>query len=85
MITSTSQTWRVYFNRHNAAPLVWSVSNFDGSFEMSVQDVQLMVPSFFVYKKKEVRDEDDGKPSGWSQCVGVLSVDCKGFVTISER
>jgi len=82
MITSTSQVWRIYLNLHGAAPLIWCVSNEEGTFEMLVKHVDIKVHSWVVYRPKQTPDSADDRPSGWLACVGVMSINERGCVTI---
>jgi hypothetical protein len=82
MIKSIRKQWRIYFNRHGAAPLMWCVSDVHGTFEICVPRVHIDVPSWFVYRAKESADDDDGRPSGWVECEGVLELSDNGSVCI---
>lgn len=66
--------FRVYFNRHGAAPLIWCVSPEDGGWEMAVSHVIARVEIRSVYVAKETADEDDGRPSGWFAAIGTLRI-----------
>lgn len=75
-------TFRVYFNRHGAAPLVWSVATDD--FELNVSEVRILAPMASVYLPKATPDDEDGKPSAGLAVAGVLTL--RGSVaTISEH
>lgn len=66
-------TFRVYFNRHSAAPLVWCVATDE--WEMAVRAVfvrGLVVTS--VYTPKVTDDDEDGKPSAYFVVRGTLRV-----------
>jgi len=76
--------WRIYFNRHGAEPLMWCVSPDEGGWEIAVRDVQIATIAEAVYRKKETADEDDGRPSAWFLCEGVLTVFLSGFATIGS-
>ena len=81
-MTSTGK-WRVYFNRHGAAPLMWCVSPDDGSWEIAVRSVQIATIAETIYKAKATPDEDDGKPSAWIAVEGQLTVFAGlGYATI---
>lgn len=55
---------RLHFNRHGAAPLVWSIST--GEFEVSVKSFRVHgVAIETVYAPKATPDDEDGKPSAW--------------------
>lgn len=83
---SIAGTWRVYFNRAQAAPLVWCVALVDESkhisFEIAVAEV--VVSSTFgartVYSPKHTPDDEDGKPSAWLEVDGVLRIDAGSSV-----
>ena len=70
-MTATGR-FRLHFNRHGAAPLVWCVAT-DG-WELAVSSVVVMAPLRTVYRPKETPDDDDGKPSAWLEVDGVLTV-----------
>jgi hypothetical protein len=65
-------TFRIYFNRHQAAPLVWCIAT--DTFELAVAGWISEVPVHSVYINKEVPDHEDGKPSAWLEVTGVLLV-----------
>lgn len=65
-------TFRLHFNRHAAAPLVWSVAT-DG-WELNVSEVRCLAPVLTVYRPKATADDEDGKPSAWMVVSGVLTV-----------
>ena len=81
---TTTGKFRIYFNRHGAAPLMWCVSPEDGSWEIAVRDVQIATLADTVYKPKATADEDDGKPSAWIAVEGQLTVLMGGFATIGS-
>jgi hypothetical protein len=68
-------TFRVYFNRHQAAPLVWCIAT--DHLEIAVAEV--VITSTFgvrtVYQPKATPDDEDGKPSAWLVVDGVLRID----------
>lgn len=75
--------FRVYFNRHGAAPLTWCVAPDDGGgWEMSVRSVEIVAPARTVYQPKIAPDEDDGRPSAWIAVDGRLTVAASGHATI---
>jgi hypothetical protein len=74
--------FRLYFNRHGAAPLTWCLSPVDGLWELAVRTVNLNAPSETVYKPKAEADEDDGRPSAWIECEGQLTVFAHGHASI---
>ena len=63
-------TFRIHFNRHGAAPLVWCVATDD--FELAVSAVDIKVPVRSVYAPKATADDEDGKPSAWLEVTGAL-------------
>lgn len=75
-------TFRIYFNRHQAAPLVWCIAH-DG-FELAVIAVAIEVPVRTAYTPKAVPD-DDGKPSAWIEATGVLCVAMNGYAVIVHQ
>lgn len=64
--------FRVYFNRHGAAPLVWCVATDE--WELAVSSVTLIAPTQSVYRPKATDDDDDGRPSAWLEVRGTLEV-----------
>lgn len=66
-------TFRLSFNRHGAAPLVWSIAT--DHFELAVASFELDAPTRPVYQPKATPDDEDGKPSAWLEVTGVLTVD----------
>jgi len=80
-----SGTWRVYFNRTGAFPLVWCVApdtDDEGGWELAVATVELAARAETVYELKSTPDDVDGKPSAWIRVVGRLSVTVAGHATI---
>jgi len=67
-------TFRVYFNRHAAAPLVCCIAGDDG-WELAVAEVIVTSPLHTVYRPKATPDDEDGKPSFWLLTSGTLTVD----------
>lgn len=59
----TTGAFRVHFNRHGAAPLVWCVATDE--WELAVRGVVITVPVVTVYRPKETPDDEDGRPSAW--------------------
>lgn len=72
MLVAGRGTFRVHFNRHGAAPLVWCVAN--DAWELAVSSIEVLVPMRTVYRPKATADDDDGKPSAWLEVTGVLTV-----------
>jgi hypothetical protein len=66
-------TFRLHFNRHGAAPLVWCVAVAD-QWEIAVRGFTSTVPLETVYEPKATPDHDDGKPSAWLRVHGQLTV-----------
>jgi hypothetical protein len=64
---------RLHFNRHGAAPLVWSVATDD--WEIAVSTVIVHASMRTVYMPKATPDDEDGKASAWLEVVGRLRVD----------
>lgn len=64
--------FRVYYNRHQAAPLVWCVAT--DAWELAVAGVVIEAPARTAFKLKAIPDHDDGKPSAWLDVGGVLTV-----------
>lgn len=76
--TIVRDTFRVYFNRHQAAPLVWCIAT--DSLEIAVATLTIDAPVTTVYKPKPTPDDEDGKPSAWLEVTGVLVIrgkDCR--------
>lgn len=66
-------TFRVHFNRHGAAPLVWSVAT--DSWELAIAELVIDGAEVrTVYRPKPTPDDEDGKPSAWLEVTGVLAV-----------
>lgn len=72
---SLAGRFRVYFNRHQAAPLVWCVRSENGNFELAVAQVDIAAPTRTVYRPKDTPDDEDGMPSAWLEVDGVVNVD----------
>ncbi len=91
--TVATGTFRVYFNRSQAAPLVWccalivnAVNAMEGpvpSYEIAVADVVIDAPCRTVYAPKPTPDHEDGKPSAWIEVDGVLTI-AGGVATIAR-
>lgn len=69
---SLAGTFRVYFNRHQAAPLVWCIAS--EHLELAVASVAIDAPVTTVYRPKATPDDEDGLPSAWLEVTGVLTV-----------
>lgn len=82
--------FRVYFNRYQAAPLVWCIALVDArggdrpelAFEVAVADLTISAPVRTVYAPKATPDDEDGKPSAWLEVTGVLTI-AGGVATIA--
>lgn len=85
-------TFRVYFNRHGAAPLLWCVALVDDSdiaavriaWEIAVRHVDISVPCWTVFVTRKEADEDTGLPSAWITCRGMLTVAPDGTASVSR-
>jgi len=75
-------SWRVYFNRHGAAPRVWCVAPDAGGWEIAVTSVNIAATADTVYRAKPTADDDDGLPSAWVAVDGLLTVHASGHATI---
>lgn len=70
---SARGTFRVHFNRHGAAPLVWCVATDD--WEIAVASVSLVGANVrSVYRAKSTPDDEDGKPSAWLEVTGLVTI-----------
>ena len=69
---TTTGLFRLHFNRHAAAPLVWSIAT--DAWELNVSEVRCLAPLRTMYRPKATPDEDDGRPSAWLEVWGVLTV-----------
>jgi len=65
-------TFRLHYNRHGAAPLIWCVTTDD--WELAISEFHVHVPLTSVYRPKATADDDDGKPSAWLEATGTLEV-----------
>lgn len=82
MMTCTG-TFRIYFNRMQAAPLVWCVAKlrlvgcppFAIEFEIAVPEIEILVPARTHFQSKTTADSDDGIPSAWIEVTGKLVVE----------
>lgn len=71
--------FKLYFNRHGAAPLVWCVAPDDGTWELSIAGFHVADTSLAtVYAPKATPDDEDGKPSAYLVVEGEMTVQ-KGF------
>lgn len=78
--------FRIYFNRHQAAPLVWCVAAMSGNamcWEIAVEHVVLRAPARTAFVPKLEKDEDDGKPSAYLETYGELVI-TGGIATVYE-
>lgn len=79
--------FRLYFNSHAYAPLVWSIMVMDGetiTLEFSVHAVSIDAPTKAVYRPKATPDSEDGMPSAFLDIDGVLRVDQLGQAIIAS-
>lgn len=78
VILMFSGIWRVSFNRHGAAPRVWSIwpepTSLHPGWELAVCSVRITAPSQTWYEPKATSDENDGIASAWIQVEGPLRV-----------
>lgn len=74
--------FRVHFNHHGAAPLVWCVAT--DSWELAVREVAIDAPVATIYKPKATPDHEDGRPSAWLEVDGTLVV-VDGVARITRR
>lgn len=77
-------TFRIYFNRHGAAPLMWCVSPEEGDWEIAVQHVEIHVEAWTVYEPKATPDDEDGRPSAWIRVTGELDIRHGGIARIDQ-
>jgi hypothetical protein len=88
---TASGSWRLYWNRHGAAPNVWCIaphiSNDESRarWELAVASLTLETRAFTVYRPKAIPDDDDGRPSGWLEVTGRLTVTRDGHATIGKE
>jgi hypothetical protein len=72
-------TFRVYFNRHGAAPLVWHIAKV-----VQEEGVEVVAWELAVRTVTTVPDDEDGRPSAWFRTEGRLRVDAAGKARIEE-
>ncbi|MCA1833030.1 MAG: hypothetical protein ABR520_11210 [Mycobacteriales bacterium] len=72
MVEMGRGTFRIYFNRHGAAPLVWCVATDE--WELAVAAVSIRTAAGTRYEPKATPDGEDGKPSAWIVAAGVLAL-----------
>lgn len=66
--------FRLHFNRHGAAPLVWCVAT--DAWELAVSEIRVLGATVkSVYRSKDTPDDEDGKPSAWLEVAGHLHVE----------
>lgn len=74
--------FRLHFNRHGAAPRVWSIDVIEVDEEtgeeleceeINVEEIHWSTPTRTVYRPKSTPD-DDGKPSAWLETEGTLII-----------
>lgn len=79
--------FRISFNRHGAAPLIWSVSLIARDdtqlWELAVRSIEFKdVNVVTVYAPKATADDDDGQPSAYLVASGELIVDLDGSAAL---
>lgn len=78
--------FRIYFNKHGAAPLMWCISPAATSgWEIAVPSIVCHTTVETRYVRKLTPDEDDGKPSAWLETFGELTIDDTGNAVIINR
>ena len=79
--------YHVFFNKHSYAPLVWSVSNPERTFEILCKAVVLddvvVHTHYEPMGESHEADEWSGVPSAFMSVWGYLVLDPNGNVTIS--
>ena len=80
--------FRISFNRHGAAPLVWSVAPLDGNgnpiMDIAVRAIGLdRVKVATMYAPKATSDDEDGQPSAYLVAAGTLTVDESGVALLT--
>jgi hypothetical protein len=78
---SIAGTFRVHFNRHGAAPLIWCIAT--DTFELAVADFEITTPLRPVFRPKATPDDEDGKPSAWLETTGTLTIGPDGRARIA--
>jgi hypothetical protein len=77
------RVWRVYFNSHAAAPLVWCIApatvGDEVGYEIAVADVVIHGASTAVYRG------GDAQPKAWMEAVGYLEIDSAGVASILRQ
>jgi hypothetical protein len=66
--------FRLYFNRHGAAPLVWCVSCPDGAWVIAVKGYCISSELWSAYTLKHTPGDEGGKPSAWLETIGQLEI-----------
>lgn len=74
-------TVTVSFNRHGAAPLVWSING--STFELAVREVVIETTVRTSYAPKSTPDDEDGKPSAFLVVAGLVTVRRDGTASIT--
>lgn len=83
---------RIHFNRHGAAPLVWTVAAISDAgavlwelsvvlWELSVAGISCAATLWSRYVPKSTADDEDGKPSAWFELTGTLTIDGDGVMS----
>lgn len=82
MITFTGE-FRIHFNRHQAAPLVWTIATDD--WEIAVAQLEITSTVWSVYFPKSLPDDEDGHPSAWLATRGRLVIAAGGRALITPE
>jgi hypothetical protein len=67
------KTYRVYFNRLNEAPQVWSVDEGDQATEINVTRIALVDCSAETHVNLAETDTEN-KPKAWFEVIGTLQI-----------
>lgn len=78
---------RLHFNRHSAAPLVWTIAALGERpgdsehpativvlYEIAVAGIECSTPITTHYAPKSTPDDEDGKASAWLETEGILTI-----------
>jgi hypothetical protein len=82
-------TFRVYFNRHQAAPLVWCVALESGdkgtqpAWEIAVRSVSIHASTTTIYSPSKSPDDETRAASAYMLATGTLSVTDTGHAVIA--
>lgn len=79
----TKGPFKIYFNHHQAAPLVWCIAK--DNWEIAVHRIHINAFCETRYSNKQIPDSEDGKPSAWLWVeYGTLSVDDSGIAYVTN-